>query len=401
MKPDKIDTILRRKLHDNVADSEQVPSWESFELRKRRRLISRRITSYTAAIAASVALVLWLYNAGEGAVNTESPYESPHTHNTVPVAADTEKIVQEIDHATTLAAGATAPLALATIQHTDVIQQTIPTEDSIEREREQDDESQVEVVDRPLKVKKDSDNSTNSSRRRSEYDLEPSQKGISKRATLTAYTNILQSKPSYVTRESGGMSMSIYDPENPPVIIKLGNYLDAVNFADSDFSHKLPVTVGLNVDFALTDRLAIGTGVMYSYLESTATAEKDFTYRYTQKLHCLGIPVSLSYKFIKNGLLDLYVTAGAMAEMAVAANAHTEVSKNGTLLSSQQSNITTKGVQLSVNAGIGINVHLSRTIGMYAEPGVGHYFKNAEMPPTYYTQSPVQFNLRAGVKFQF
>lgn len=195
--------------------------------------------------------------------------------------------------------------------------------------------------------------------------------------------------------------MSIYDPENPPVIIKLGNYLDAVNFADSDFSHKLPVTVGLNVDFALTDRLAIGTGVMYSYLESTATAEKDFTYRYTQKLHYVGIPISLSYKFIKNKLLDLYVTAGAMAEIAVAANAHTEVSKNGTLLSSQQSNITAKGVQLSVNAGVGINVHLSRTIGIYAEPGIGHYFKNAEMPPTYYTQSPVQFNLRAGVKFQF
>lgn len=399
MKPDQIDIILRRKLHDNVAHKEQVPSWESFALRKRRKLTSRRITSYTAAIAASVALILWLYNVGEGAVDTESLYERPYTHNTVPVTADNAETVSDIDRAKTLADGAKSPLTLAAIEHTEVMQQTMPTEDSIEREW--DDEPPVEIIDLPLGVKRERENSTNGSRRRSEYDFEPSKKRGTKQATLTAYTNIIQSKPSYTVRENGGMSMSIYDPENPPVIIKLGNYLDAVNFADSDFSHKLPVTVGLNVEFALTDRLAIGTGVMYSYLESTATAEKDFTYRYTQKLHYVGIPVSVSYKFIKNRLLDLYVTAGAMAEIAVAANAHTEVSKNGTLLSSQQSNITAKGLQLSVNAGIGLNVHLSRTVGMYAEPGFGHYFKNAEMPPTYYTQSPVQFNLRAGVKFQF
>ena len=73
-------------------------------------------------------------------------------------------------------------------------------------------------------------------------------------------------------------------------------------FEDSHMDHKFPVSVGFSVHKYLTPRLHIGTGLVYTYMSSKAEIEGAFNYRYRQRLHYLGIPltVNVPYGYVKD-----------------------------------------------------------------------------------------------------
>lgn len=180
---------------------------------------------------------------------------------------------------------------------------------------------------------------------------------------------------------------------------RVGKYEGEVDFASAEFTHSFPVSVGASLQIELVRNLNLETGLLYSYLCSQSRKEPSVTYKYTREVHYLGIPVGLSYNFLNNRRLDLYATAGAMVEYVVAAKATSQVlSKQGDYISSSSNKIDTRGVMVSFNAGVGINVHLTPTVGLYAEPGISTYLDNDTHPVNFRTQSPVQFSLRAGVR---
>lgn len=72
-------------------------------------------------------------------------------------------------------------------------------------------------------------------------------------------------------------------------------------FEDSHMDHKFPVSVGFSVHKYLTPRLHIGTGLVYTYMSSKAEIEGAFNYRYRQRLHYLGIPLTVNYSVFDRG----------------------------------------------------------------------------------------------------
>jgi hypothetical protein len=57
-----------------------------------------------------------------------------------------------------------------------------------------------------------------------------------------------------------------------------------------------------------------------------------------------------------------------------------------------------KGVQLSANAGIGVEFLLGRYVGIYIDPSVRYYF-NCKQPNSIRTAQPLMLGFEMGLRF--
>ena len=165
----------------------------------------------------------------------------------------------------------------------------------------------------------------------------------------------------------------------------------------ASFIHKMPVSVGVSVDYQLSKRLSLSSGLSFTYLESEIKQPSVSFSTYKQEVYYLGIPLGVSCKFVGGSLFDLYVIGGIQAEYAVSINGLSE--REGALGTSRSAvSLDCNRFQFSVNAAIGAALKLSPTISLYAEPGVSYYFTNHNKPITYRTEKPLQFSLRTGLR---
>lgn len=170
---------------------------------------------------------------------------------------------------------------------------------------------------------------------------------------------------------------------------------------ETKLNHRVPVTVGVGVQYELTNRWALETGVTYTYLHSTGKSEGVFTYTTTQQLHYIGVPLSASYKFIDANRFEMYARAGGAVERAVSAKRiQTIGTADDNLSNSTTQKIDRQGVQLSTSVAVGAELKLSRHIGLYAEAGAGYFFDNNQ-PLSYRTEHPLSLTLQAGARFHF
>ena len=70
-------------------------------------------------------------------------------------------------------------------------------------------------------------------------------------------------------------------------------------------------------------------------MSSKAEIEGAFNYRYRQRLHYLGIPLTVNYSVFDRGRFDIYFSGGAMAEFALSARGTTELYKDRAFVSSE------------------------------------------------------------------
>lgn len=170
---------------------------------------------------------------------------------------------------------------------------------------------------------------------------------------------------------------------------------------ETELNHRIPFTVGVGVQYELTDRWAIESGVTYTYLHSTGKSEGMFVYNTSQELHYVGVPLSASYKFIDGGRVEMYARAGGAVERAVSARkVQTTSTPDESSKSSVTQKINCKGVQLSAAAAVGAEVKLSQRVGLYAEVGAGYFFENNQ-PLSYRTSNPLSLTLQAGARIHF
>lgn len=174
-----------------------------------------------------------------------------------------------------------------------------------------------------------------------------------------------------------------------------------IDFTAGAMDHRLPVSVGLNVRKYLTPRLGVETGLVYSYLRSQAQIEGAFGYQYTQKVHYLGIPLSLTYSVLDRKRLDFYFIGGVMVEKAISATGQVDVFNGATRVSSATNHLSANGVLGSVHVGTGFGYNFIDRMGLYVEPSVNYYFRNDNQPITYRTANRWNINIRMGLRYNF
>lgn len=185
--------------------------------------------------------------------------------------------------------------------------------------------------------------------------------------------------------------------DNPLLGIGIFNQGKSVK---TEYKHRLPVRVGLNVAYRLTDRLSVESGVSYTRLSSDMKdGTKDNYSSGSQKLDYIGVPLNVKYRAFAYRRLSLYASAGLLTEKCVSGKATHEYVISGEKKKRETEDVAAKPWQLSVNAALGAQFDVLRNVGVYVEPGVSYYFDDRSQLSTIYKEKPLNFNLNLGVRY--
>lgn len=172
-----------------------------------------------------------------------------------------------------------------------------------------------------------------------------------------------------------------------------------------EYSHKIPVKVGLTARYNITGRLGVETGLTYTILSSSVKTGNSETGKNwstgSQTLHYLGIPLNISFNILDSRYVNIYVTGGGMMEKSISGSIKTDEYVDGKFDRTLTTNISPKGLQWSVNAAAGVQANILPQLGFFVEPGVSHHFKNSSRVRSIYTDKPTDFSLGFGLRYSF
>lgn len=179
--------------------------------------------------------------------------------------------------------------------------------------------------------------------------------------------------------------------DNPQLGIGIFNQGKSVK---TEYKHRLPVRVGLNVAYRLTDRLSVESGVSYTRLSSDMKdGTKDNYSSGSQKLDYIGVPLNVKYRAFGYRRLSVYASAGLLTEKCVSGKTTHEYVISGEKKKHEAEDVAAKPWQLSVNAALGAQFDVLRNVGVYVEPGVSYYFDDRSPLSTIYKEKPLNLSL--------
>ncbi len=165
------------------------------------------------------------------------------------------------------------------------------------------------------------------------------------------------------------------------------------------FRHRAPLRMGLSLAYALSERLSLQTGVVYSLLRSDySVSHSHLSVSGQQELHYLGVPLGVSYRLISLGRLGLYSSVGTMVEkclygyMRSRSQAHSDVRRPD--YTPEERNF-----QWSVRASLGLEYRLSGGLHLFVEPQVSYYLDNGSLIKSYYKEHPLSFDFQLGFRW--
>ena len=154
--------------------------------------------------------------------------------------------------------------------------------------------------------------------------------------------------------------------------------------------HYLPIAIGLSVSYPLSSKWSLSSGIIYTRLHSDfASIINGSSISQEQILHYLGIPLNAQYQLFHRGGLNIYLSAGAEADY----NIKTYLASEGVT-----QHLNRDRLQFSVQGGVGLQYNILPQLGLYAEPGVKHYFDNGSRLCNYFKDQPTSFNLQLGLR---
>lgn len=168
----------------------------------------------------------------------------------------------------------------------------------------------------------------------------------------------------------------------------------------TEYKHHLPVRLRLNIAYNLSDYLAIESGLTYTRLSSDmseGTNENRITG--SQRLDYVGIPLNMRYKAFTYRPFSLYMSAGLLAEQCVSGSISKDYIISGKSRRTDNETVSTKPLQMSVNASVGLQLDLPGNIGIYAEPGLSYYFDDKSSLSTIYKEKKLNFSLNVGLRY--
>lgn len=232
--------------------------------------------------------------------------------------------------------------------------------------------------------------------RQASHRTAPSQRWTLSTSAMTGMgaSSVTNSTATYV--EAVGPDDVIW-ADNPQLGIGIFNQGKSVK---TEYKHRLPVRVGLNVAYRLTDRLSVESGVSYTRLSSDMKdGTKDNYSSGSQKLDYIGVPLNVKYRAFGYRRLSVYASAGLLTEKCVSGKTTHEYVISGEKKKHEAEDVAEKPWQLSVNAALGAQFDVLRNVGVYVEPGVSYYFDDRSTLSTIYKEKPLNFNLNLGVRY--
>lgn len=169
----------------------------------------------------------------------------------------------------------------------------------------------------------------------------------------------------------------------------------------TDIKHHTPVSFGMSVSKRLNDRFSLQSGLVYTYLSSEWKTGGALNGKARQKLHYLGIPLSVRYKIAEWSDFQLYASAGAMGEINVAGKTQMQVFDYEDKAIEDSEKTRMKEVLWSVRGNIGVSYPVVRFLHVFAETGAAYYFDNGSDIETIRSEKPFNVDFHLGFRFGF
>lgn len=164
-------------------------------------------------------------------------------------------------------------------------------------------------------------------------------------------------------------------------------------------NHKQPIRIGLSLAHAISKRISLETGITYTTLRSDIREGSNSHYFATeQKLQYVGIPLNVKIKALSWKQVDIYASAGLMAEKCFSGKTKTNFILDDKNEGSTTQKIESLPYQVSANVGIGLQYNIDSSASLYVEPGVSYFFDDKSSIQTIYKEKPLNVNLNAGFR---
>ena len=186
-----------------------------------------------------------------------------------------------------------------------------------------------------------------------------------------------------------------YKPLPPPVVPD--ESFAAEDYAEADYA--LPLSFGLMARKNLNDRLALESGLVYTYLSSRFASPGSLSRKARLELHYLGIPLNLVVYAWNHPRWKVYFTAGGMVEKGLKSLYSQQVYREGELaVLSRKEDIG--GVQWSLHFSAGADYRFYKAWSFYLEPRLSRYYDNGQ-PASYRTAHAWSLGLGGGIRYAF
>lgn len=165
-----------------------------------------------------------------------------------------------------------------------------------------------------------------------------------------------------------------------------------LDLTGGSYNHKLPLRFGVTIAVPVSENLYFETGVSYSYLRSDIKKGKE---KISQKLHYIGVPANFNWYFVNNSHAGLYLGAGFRINRCVGASIANE-------------RFSINRFEPSVNVQAGFLGKLSRSVGIYVQPGFSFNFSKEKLATfngfavqNYYSDKDFSVTFDGGLRFSF
>ena len=167
---------------------------------------------------------------------------------------------------------------------------------------------------------------------------------------------------------------------------------------DSEARYSIPLTFGIGVRIPFAKRWSIASGLDCSIL--TTRYDKANHYingsiteytNVTNRIIYLGIPLNVYFDIISNHRVSFYVYAGGTIEKGISNRYTAPAGLNHTE--------KIAGVQMSVQAGLGVEFKIVGPMNFFIDPAVKYFFTNETQPVSIRSRQPFSMGFDAGLRF--
>lgn len=184
-------------------------------------------------------------------------------------------------------------------------------------------------------------------------------------------------------------------------VSEMGGYLTSMlrnnptDISKSEFSHHLPISIGVTTSLSFSDHWSVETGLLYSYHYSTFESVNLRVNDGEQHLYYLGVPVNLNYRICDWKRLRLYAGGGGRVDFNL--NASQEYVSAGEIYTES---FRDKKPVWSLRLKAGAAFELMKWLEVYAEPGIAHFF-TGDRVQSKWRENPTSFDLQFGLRTLF
>lgn len=379
--------IQVRNLLQSAEEPVSPQVWEGVAagLDKRRRIVPVRFWGYASALAAAaaVALVVLLKPAApvvEPEHSNPSIFMSEASGETVP---EVEEVLPMEETPVAVAPSPRRNPHLLAQASKEPAQESTP-EEIRETPRETVPEAVPEAIPEAVPETRKDDNALLNQLAFEEKTAAKAPQAVS----LSAFGNLQTSQRSGIHSQYRRYGAPSRDAE-----VGIYNESPEVSFA-------LPFSVGLGLQFNITPRWAVGTGIRYTSLQRTFMGDYKGEGFYLPQTdidnhqHWLGVPVNVYYSFVNIHRWNVHVFAGGAAEWLL---------DNDFLIHNSPSDIhyhlRGSSPQWSAGVGLGVEFKITPFLGIYIDPSFRYFFATERQPRSLRTIQPLRFDVEAGLRF--